>query len=94
MKRIGLSGTRRITSSITASDRASLSGASMTATKSPNSTATLLCDPPPTSHTPSATTSDATRMGGTVAVCTTSGTVSAASATFTCTSSIVVRLKE
>ena len=76
-------------SSITASDRASFNGASMTATWSSNSTATLWCEPPAISHTPSDTSSASTRMGGTIAFRAASGTFSAASATFTSTLSMV-----
>ena len=51
------------TSSITASDRSSFSGASITATWSRNSTATLLWEPPPINHKPSPSSCDCTRTG-------------------------------
>ena len=78
---MGLSGTRRTTSSITARLRRSSSGASTTATYSSNSTATLLCDDPPSSHTPSASASVVTRTEWS-AVRTASGTVSGAPQAF------------
>ena len=54
----------------------------MTVTKSLNSTATLLCEPPPMSTTPGASCVFTTWTCGAGALRTLSGTVSAASATF------------
>ena len=59
--RIGLPGTSPLTCSITAWVRASLSGVSTRISRSCSSIATLLCEPPATNQTPSATFSDVTR---------------------------------
>ena len=62
-------------SAITASERGSSSGASTTATKSRNSTATLWCDPPAMRQTPWPSCVDSTLTAGAVAARTLSGTV-------------------
>src|ERR1700674_3046379 len=71
---MGLLGTSLLASAITASERPSPSGPSITVMYVGNSTTMLLCDPPPTNQIPSPSFCDCTRMDGTLAVLTPSGT--------------------
>ena len=88
-----MSGTRRRSSAITPSDRASFCGASTTAMKSSNSTATLWCVPPDTRHTPDAIWVERTTTGGTSACATASGTSSGSGSTFARSSPTVISIE-
>ena len=79
---------------MTASDRASLCGASTTARKSSNSTPMLWWLPPDTRQTPGAICVDRTTTGGTVASRTTSGITSSRSRSrSTCTPVTVISIE-
>src|SRR5439155_16775219 len=90
---MGLFGMSLLTSLITARERSSLSGASMTTAKSRKSTARLLWLPPPRNQTPSASFCDSTRSRGAVAFCTASGTAIAVMLAFGWTLLIVISIE-
>ena len=88
---VGGSGGR--ISAMTASDRASFSGASTTAMKSPSSMATLWWLPPEMRQTPEAIWVERTTTGGTVASCTLSGTATGSAATSAAASVTVISIE-